>query len=195
MSSKRTLIGLIGRKGSGKDTAAATLLQSGYANVKFAGPLKAMLRALLAYQGVDEATIERMIEGDLKERGTPYLAGHSPRYAMQTLGTEWGRNIIADDYWVSIAIQLASERPSVITDTRFPNEKDAIEAAGGSTIGIIADWIKPTPGEHPSEALIDAIIDKLPASRKLTNRRATGAALSEAIENFRRSFTAVVAAL
>lgn len=191
MSSRQTLIGLIGRKGAGKDTAADVLLREGYANVKFAGPLKAMLRSLLAYQGVDEETIERMIEGDLKEAETPYLGGRSPRYAMQRLGTEWGRVQIADDFWVNIAIAKASDGPSVITDTRFPNEADAIEAAGGVVFGIVADWIKAVPDEHPSEGEIDAIIDRLPAGRKIINRKAVGDQIAKAIQEFRWRFLAM----
>jgi hypothetical protein len=78
------LIALTGYAGSGKSTLADILAcEHGFTVVKFAGPLKAMLRAL----GLDE----REIEGDLKEQPCQLLAGHTPRRAMQTLGTEWGR--------------------------------------------------------------------------------------------------------
>jgi hypothetical protein len=189
MTSLPQLVGLIGRKGAGKDTAAEVLLSVGYENVKFAGALKDMIRSLLAYQGVEEEVIERMVEGDLKEVPTPYLAGRTPRYAMQTLGTEWGRDQIADDLWVGTAIRRAGNFDKVvITDVRFPNEKTAVDEAGGVCVGITADWITATEGEHASEALIDEIIERLPDARKITNLRAAPGQTREAIEEFHRRF-------
>lgn len=190
MTSKAKLIGLIGRKGSGKDTAAEVLLKRGYENVKFAGALKDMIRTLLAYQGVDVETIERMIEGDLKEVATAYLAGRSPRFAMQTIGTEWGRDLIATDLWVGTAIRRAEGHNSVITDVRFPNEMEAVVSAGGVCFGISADWIKATEGEHESEALIDDLIATLPAEQRLINRMAAPGQTREAIQEFQMRFLA-----
>ena len=182
------LIGLIGRKGAGKDTAAAVLMVRGYQNVKFAGALKDMLRTLLAYQGVTPEVVERMVEGDLKETPTDYLDGQTPRLAMQTLGTEWGRNLIGSGFWVGTAIRKAGGRETVVTDVRFPNEKAAIEAAGGVCIGIAADWIKATPGEHESEALIDDLIAELPAAQRIINRRAAPGLEAEAVQEFQMRF-------
>lgn len=188
MASIPQLIGLIGRKGAGKDTAAALLLSKGYQNVKFAGGLKDMIRAVLATQGVSAATIERMIEGDLKEVETGYLGGRTPRHAMQTLGTEWGRELIADDLWVGVAIKKSAGHPTVITDVRFPNEMDAVVAAGGVCFGISADWITATEGEHESEALIDDLIASLPIGQRLINRRAREGELELAIQEFQTRF-------
>lgn len=180
------LLGLVGRKGSGKDTAAEMLLSQGYQNVKFAGALKEMIRTLLAYQGLDAGTIERMIEGDLKEVPTDYLAGKTPRFAMQTLGTEWGRDLIGKNFWVGTAMRRAEGQPTVITDVRFHNELDAIAQAGGVNVGIEAEWIKPVDGEHESEALIDGIIAGLPEGQQITNRRFAAAA--EGIADFQTRF-------
>lgn len=188
MKSTPNLIGLLGRKGSGKDTAAMALLSRGYQNVKFAGALKDMVRALLSYQGVDPHTVERMVEGDLKEEPTIFLGGQSPRFAMQTLGTEWGRNLIADDLWVKSAIRRAGDLRTVITDVRFPNEMEAVVAAGGVCFGITADWITPVEGEHESEALIDDLIASLPAGQKIINRRAAPGQEPFAIQEFQMRF-------
>lgn len=196
MTSTPTLVGLIGRKGSGKDTAAAALLSEGYQNVKFAGALKDMIRCLLAYQGVDSDTIERMVEGDLKEAPTPHLAGRTPRYAMQTLGTEWGRDLIGEDFWTAVTMARVGDRKTVITDVRFPNEVQSVEAAGGFPFGISADWIKPVAGEHESERLIDDLIAALPEGQKIVNRKAASdAVLAAAIETFRQRFMKKLAAL
>lgn len=172
MTSTPTLVGLIGRKGSGKDTVAVTLTTRGYRNVKFAGALKTMIRSLLAYQGLDEETIERMVEGDLKETPTPYLAGRTPRYAMQRLGDEWGRQLMDEDFWVIVTRPLLRTGKAVATDVRYPNEVQAIIDEGGVPFGVEAEWIKPTPGEHESEALIDGLIAVLPDNQKITNRSA-----------------------
>lgn len=196
MTSTPTLVGLIGRKGSGKDTAAEVLLAEGYQNVKFAGALKNMIRCLLAYQGVDSDTIERMVEGDLKETPTPHLAGRTPRYAMQTLGTEWGRDLIGEDFWTLVTMARVGDRKTVITDVRFPNEVQSVENAGGVPFGISADWIKPVEGEHESERLIDDLIAALPEGQKIVNRKAANdAVLAAAIEGFRRRFLEKLVAL
>lgn len=188
MTSLPKLIGLLGRKGAGKDTAAELLLSRGYQNVKFAGALKDMCRAALAYQGVAADTIERMIEGDLKEVPTPHLGGKTPRFAMQTLGTEWGRDLIEKDFWVQTAINRAGDHRTVVTDVRFPNEMQAIVSAGGVVIGITADWIVPTAGEHESEALIDDLIASLPAGQRITNRKAAPGQTRQAIQEFQSRF-------
>lgn len=183
------IIGLIGRKGAGKDTAAAVLLVNGYQNLKFAGGLKQMMRALLAFQGVDENTIERMVEGDLKETPTAYLDGQTPRYAMQTLGSQWGRHLIGADYWVNTALRKAGDGGHyVITDIRFWNEKAAVESLGGVVFGITADWIKPQEGEHESEAEIDDMIASLPDTQRLINRKARLGEEEFAIQEFRARF-------
>ena len=188
MKSTPRLIGLLGRKGSGKETAALALLSRGYQNVKFAGALKDMIRVLLAYQGVDPYIVERMVEGDLKEEPTAFLGGQTPRFAMQTLGTEWGRILIADDLWVKTAIRRAGDRETVITDVRFPNEMEAVVAAGGVCFGITADWITPVEGEHESEALIDDLIASLPDGQKIINRRAASGHEPYAIQEFQMRF-------
>jgi hypothetical protein len=107
---------------------------------------------------------------------------------MQTLGTEWGRNLIADDLWVKSAIRRAGDLRTVITDVRFPNEMEAVVAAGGVCFGITADWITPVEGEHESEALIDDLIASLPAGQKIINRRAAPGQEPFAIQEFQMRF-------
>lgn len=195
MKSTPRLIGLLGRKGSGKDTAALALLARGYQNVKFAGALKDMIRVLLTYQGVDPYIVERMVEGDLKEEPTAFLGGQTPRFAMQTLGTEWGRTLIADDLWVNTAIRRSEVHQTVITDVRFPNEMEAVVAAGGVCFGITADWIMPVEGEHESEALIDDLIASLPEGQKIINRRAAPGQEPFAIQEFQMRFLEMLSRL
>jgi hypothetical protein len=142
------LIALTGFAGSGKSTAAKHLVAAhGFTLVKFAGPLKSMMRCL----GMGD----REIEGDLKEEPHRVLNYKTPRYAMQTLGTEWGREIIGQNLWVDVGMASAHAvldqgGSVVIDDCRFQNEADAVKRLDGEVIQIT----RPRVGlinEHVSE--------------------------------------------
>ncbi|QBR35423.1 hypothetical protein ETW23_03970 [Leisingera sp. NJS201] len=133
------VIGLCGLAGSGKTTAAEFLEGLGYTRIAFADPLKAMLRALMASAGVPEGYAERMLAGDLKEAEIINLGGRSPRYAMQTLGTEWGRKLMHPDFWVQIAARRAVDILDaggrvVFDDVRMANEAAAARQLGGGQV-------------------------------------------------------------
>ena len=138
------ILGLAGYAGSGKSTAAEALCRNyGFVRARFADPLKGMIRTLLAQIGADEAMIDAMIEGSLKEVPSEMLAGRSPRYVMQTLGTDWGRGFMGPNFWADIAISrvraLHAEfpgHPIVFEDTRFANELAAIRKVGGVVLRI-----------------------------------------------------------
>lgn len=129
----RTIVAFTGLAGAGKTTAAKHLVAChGFRRVRFAEALKAMLSAL----GLTEA----QIDGSEKETPCELLGGKTPRWAMQTIGTEWGRRLIADDLWIR-AWQAAVARvpagvPVVVDDCRFPNEAEAVKAAGGYIVRI-----------------------------------------------------------
>jgi hypothetical protein len=128
MSILKRLIGITGPKGSGKDTAVQSLVESGYVVIKFADGLKNMLRTYLREYGLDDVTIERMIEGDLKEVPHDAFCGRTPRHAMQTLGTEWGRMMIGPKLWTNLFKKKASRHEKVAcTDLRFMNEDEAMQ--------------------------------------------------------------------
>jgi hypothetical protein len=127
------LVGLTGKAGSGKTTAAQVLVDAGWHRVKFAGPLKDMLRGM--------GLTDRHIEGDLKEVPCDLLGGQTPRYAMQTLGTEWGRGLIHPDLWIMLARQrivtaMAAGLNVVVDDVRFENEAAVIRDLGGYVVGL-----------------------------------------------------------
>lgn len=134
MNTDRKIIAVTGLMGSGKSTVAKMLCDKhGFEPMKFAYPLKAMLRALYDTCGLDVVTIERKIEGDLKEVPCEYLQGKTPRFAMQTLGTEWGRLLIHPDLWVNMMkYRILSCRGNVvIDDCRFSNEARVVKYLGG----------------------------------------------------------------
>lgn len=117
--SDRLWVGLTGPAGAGKTTAAQGLSEHGFKLERLADPLKGMLRAAgLTHDQVD---------GDLKEEPCDLLCGWSPRHAMQTLGTEWGRDTIGQDIWVRMWLHRVRGLPFVVSDdVRFPNEVEAI---------------------------------------------------------------------
>ena len=142
------IVGIAGHAGSGKSAAADYLMGDyGYQRVKLAGPLKDALRAI--------GLSEREIEGDLKEVPCDLLCGKTPRHAMITLGTEWGRDMIGPDFWIKTWARKTRELLKqgfrvVCDDVRFPNEADAIRALGGSVIRIHRPGF--APSAHISEA-------------------------------------------
>ncbi|WP_271025265.1 deoxynucleotide monophosphate kinase [Rhizobium sp. RCAM05973] len=123
------VVAFTGLAGAGKSTAMRHLVERhGYRLVKFAGPLKDMMRAI--------GMTEDEIEGGLKEQPSATLLGKTPRHAMQTLGTEWGRNCIGEDLWISLWRRRVEEAVAggnrvVVDDCRFPNEAKAIRTFGG----------------------------------------------------------------
>jgi hypothetical protein len=123
----KIILAFTGLMGSGKSTAANHLVKyHGYQLVKFAGPLKAMTAAF----GLDK----EHIEGSLKEKPCSLLGGKTPRYFMQMLGTEFGRNLIDPDLWIRAwehqVVQVPEGTPIVVDDCRFPNEAEAVHRMG-----------------------------------------------------------------
>lgn len=115
-----------------------------------------MLRSYFHYIGVSPELTERAIEGDLKETNLGSLMGKSPRFAMQTLGTEWGRKIIGENIWLDACLARADQFERVVfTDARFTNEIEAIKKNGGDIIRITRPGTE--TDEHESERLIEAL--------------------------------------
>ena len=126
----KMLVGLFGPVGAGKSTIARMMSRYGFRTLPFAGPMKNMLGGL----GLSYA----QLYGDEKDFPCDLLGGKTPRYAMQTLGTEWGRKCIGDSLWVEAwKMQSLGYGGSIVADdVRFPNEERAIRAAGGVLVCV-----------------------------------------------------------
>lgn len=139
------LIGITGRARSGKDTVANFIVAAigGY-RYSFADPIRAMLVPL----GVDMSDPYWQAR---KEEPIPAL-GVSPRRMMQTLGTEWGRQLINPDLWLIMAHQrlLGNGPGMVVSDVRFENEAAWIRKHGGRIIHVIRPDTKAVEA-HASE--------------------------------------------
>jgi len=140
------LIAFTGLAGSGKTTAAKALEDRNYRRYSFADPLRAMMKVLDI--DLDGATSE------FKNTGHPHLCGRTPRYALQRLGTEWGRQMIGQSIWVDATrrrlVQLLPHLNVVIDDCRFNDEAQMIRDLGGVVVCITRPGIKQM--DHASEA-------------------------------------------
>ncbi|QKV18700.1 deoxynucleotide monophosphate kinase [Oricola thermophila] len=190
----KRVIALAGPIGAGKSTAAQYLAdRHGYERIRFAAPLKSMMRAFYASAGLDPVEIEARIEGGLKEAPDPVLLGRTPRRAMQTLGTEWGRNLIAPELWVH-AWSGAARRAGLVVaeDCRFANEAAAVRELGGIVIGIECPW-RPRPADgHASEdgVEVDVTIANDKPGNPETMFRRLDEVLAEEVSGFRTAGSA-----
>lgn len=136
------IIGLVGAKRSGKTTISEHLVDEyGFQRLRFAEPIKEMLKTMgLTHEQVD---------GSMKEEPLAILCGKTPRYAMQTLGTEWGRDLIGQDLWVNACqqrlIRASGRRKAriVIDDVRLPNEVRMIKEMGGVIWRVRRPMVEP----------------------------------------------------
>lgn len=133
------LIGLAGPAGCGKDTIAQILLDTQeFRRISLADPIRHGISTML------EIPWDHLNDRELKEQPMIELCGKSPRQAMQTLGTEWGRNCIDPHIWLKVAerkmeyIRRLAETGNacisgiVISDIRFPGEAKWLREQGGS---------------------------------------------------------------
>lgn len=150
------IIGIVGDKGSGKSEVKKVLVEEfSFVDEPFAATLKAMLSCI---PGIPR----ECIYGDdrAKMRPLEMLGGKTSRYAQQTIGTEWGRDLFGQDFWVRIwKYRLDGKRANVVADdVRFVEEMDAVLALGGKLIKIVRPWWGNLEryDSHRSEALAKA---------------------------------------
>jgi hypothetical protein len=126
------IIGLAGFARTGKDTVANHLVRTyGFGRRAFADPMREALYRLdpivetpNAYWSslrdyVDVFGWERLKEVSPDARGL-----------MQRMGTEVGREMFGQNFWVDLAMKNLPNN-TVFSDVRFPNEADAIRERGG----------------------------------------------------------------
>lgn len=148
------IIGLTGKKRSGKSTISEFLVSKGFHEVSFAYPLKEIIGRELF--GLNDDQLYGPEEA--REAVIPDW-GYSPRQILQLVGTECFRKVIRDDFWVVLGrrrlMELANKgKDVVISDCRFPNEMEAIKSIGGITVRVIREG-QISIDTHPSETSLD----------------------------------------
>lgn len=158
----KTVYAFAGPEGGGKTTAAKMVkdahLDGDAIVIGFAEPIKHMMLALgVPYKNLYGTQAE-------KEEPLDVLCGRSARYAMQKLGTEWGRNMIGDDIWVNAWKARVLKTPEctvVADDLRFPNEVKAVKDLDGISVILTrnaAQWV-PDDSHHPSQKFYELDAD------------------------------------
>lgn len=156
------VIGIVGFKGSGKDSLARQFIEIGYKKYAFADSLKDVLSSTFGWE-------RSLLEGDTLEsrkwREEPDIwweeklnwsdqlsfksvfPRFTPRVAMQLVGTDVFRKYFNDNLWIlSLENKIRNKTNIVISDCRFPNEIKMIRDNGGIIIRVIRgeepDWYK-----------------------------------------------------
>jgi hypothetical protein len=152
------LIGMIGKKRSGKDSVAAVLVDEyDFTRYAFADPLKEAALALDPFVGNAagwdyrlSAVVEREGWEAAKER--PEV-----RRTLQNYGVAIRE--IDPDFWLRTTMRRVIEHrgPVVVTDCRFPNEAEAIRSAGGKVVRVIRPGLVSTD-THVSETALDDFV-------------------------------------
>lgn len=155
----RRIIGLSGYAGSGKDTAAAVLLEQGWSRVSFADVLREFLYAQDLYLprcGLRGVFRPRRLNTLVDAHGWQHVKATEPsvRALLQRTGTEAGRGVLGSDVWVDAAFERAPAGDLVVTDVRFPNEFDAIKARHGTMVRVERPGTRPV-NAHKSETALD----------------------------------------
>lgn len=171
MKRLKPLIGICGDAGSGKDTLANGIAAMDvYFVYNFADPIKSAINAMFGFGPVHWENRE------WKEKPLDWLLGTvSPRVLAQSLGTDWGRNMIDSEIWLKIAQQKFARIDGtarlehgrilglgmIIPDVRFVNEAQWIRDAGGILFKVERpDQEEISESSHASEAGFDpALID------------------------------------
>lgn len=126
-------IGLSGWAKSGKDTVAQYLVENhGFTRVSFADPMREALLTLDPYipylnTQMRLSTAVRLSGWEEAKRGNEEV-----RRLLQYFGTEVGRNMFGQNFWVDQAIEKATRYEKVVfSDCRYTNEADAVKSIGG----------------------------------------------------------------
>ncbi|WP_306016195.1 hypothetical protein [Oceanicaulis sp. MMSF_3324] len=163
--SELKVIGFTGPKRSGKDTAADALVRElGWVKINPGDPIRAMTKALLRHHfgPGSEIMIDAHVDGDLREEAVLMINREkiSARHMMQTLGDDWGRDMIHPDLFACMmhtAAVKALRRGApgvVITGIRKPNEARMVRMLDGELWRIKRPGYEAT-GEHTSEQGLD----------------------------------------
>lgn len=184
------IIALAGQAGSGKDTVATMIAEfrRDTRAFSFAEPLKRFAMEVFDWS-------EEQVFGASHLRNEPdprYRRANgellTPRHALQTLGTEWGRSCF-ENIWADLGVRRAMAHTglAVITDCRFQNEAQAVRAAGGQVWKVIRPGagLRGGAGAHASEMEQDSP----EFSALVTARVANSGTLNELREQVRALLT------
>ena len=177
-----SIIGITGPAGSGKDTVAEMLSYSFQhclhprqtKTMALAEPIKQFCAVVFDWP-------DARLFGESKLRNIPDADGLTPRRALQTLGTEWGRTR-REDVWVDLLLRTINRHHKeqlqyrkqvmvyLVPDVRFPNEARRIREAGGIILRV-SGRNGNVGTEHTSEQHFDSVELGAQVTHEIDNSR------------------------
>ena len=139
------LIGIVGFLGSGKGTVSDILVKKyEFRSFAFADVLKDTVSVMFGWS-------RDLLEGDtdesrkFRETVDPFWDNRldlgvpiTPRYILQLMGTEAGRDVFGKDIWIHALDRcIAGVENVVLSDPRFPNEIDFIRKNHGMVTRVV----------------------------------------------------------
>lgn len=153
---KNLIIGLHGRAGAGKDTAA-DFLPDYFCKLAFAKPLKDSAKVLFNFT-------DKQLYDPIEKEKVDQTWNKSPRQILQWLGTDILRNNIGTDFFLKHMkqrIEQSSYNCFVVVDIRFPNEAKFIKDMGGIIIEVARNKTGTIHSNHETEQRIsEHLIDE-----------------------------------
>lgn len=149
------IVAFTGKRGSGKDTAAKTLINAGFKAMSFADPLREIVHIVYG------VTYEEMTDPVLKELPLSRYPYRSPRELLTIIGTQGFRDLVEQETWVHALLRRAAEHDKVvIADLRFLNEEKKLKASNATIIRIVNPRRTDTDevSQHRSETEMDTIV-------------------------------------
>lgn len=127
----KMLIGVCGKKGSGKDTISDYIVKNyNFNKYSLADPLKKGCMELFGF------TYEQLYT-DKKEE-TDEFWSKTPREVLQFLGTDIFRKYYGDNMWIKVLDKkMDKSKNNIIADIRFINEYHYIKSNNGLMIKVV----------------------------------------------------------
>lgn len=164
-----SLVGLVGRAGSGKDRFYYSVLaQYNYVRIAFGDPVKVLsvIHLLKSYPGIleKEEQLLRVFPSLYLELFSNQKTSLS-RTLQQYIGTDLARSF-DENYWIKIAEKLIKEKLEkgirvTVTDVRFLNEAESIKKLGGVLVKIVGKGsydFDDLEAKHQSESELEKIV-------------------------------------
>lgn len=163
-----SLVGLVGKAGSGKDRFYYSVLaQYNYVRIAFGDPVKVLsvIHLLKSYPGIleKEEQLLRVFPSLYLELFSNQKTSLS-RTLQQYIGTDLARSF-DENYWIKIAEELIKEKLEkgirvTVTDVRFLNEAESIKKLGGVLVKIVGKGsydFDDLEAKHQSESELEKI--------------------------------------
>lgn len=158
------LIGLTGRRGVGKSTIARLLMERhGFVVIHPLAGGKAMARLYFERCGASPVEAERMVDGDLKDRPSPFLpGGASPRFFLERFGRFMGDRL-GPDWTLGIEVDRALRVSERVVVESVVYEADFLRARRGFIVGVSRPGVSITGIES------DSVVDRIMPDARIIN--------------------------